>query len=287
MTIEASFVTIDLLNTAYPETLSAFADGEDHMRGIKTAIKGTFPNLTGAVTPTHTVINAALAGTAASTKMGGTGHTTSGTNSAAIGGSTNTTSGINSAVLGGETNTASSSGSGVIAGANCTADGVCALSHGQYATARGVAGAFSGGSSGATSTLGQAQKRELVLFVQTTDATANVVMKSTAAAAGVTNQLTLANNQSAFFDGLLIGHTTGLKTVSYTIRGTIRRGANAAATAVVAACTITKIDDDTAGTGTPTVVADTTNGCLAVRVTGIAATTINWVCWIRAVEVSS
>jgi hypothetical protein len=39
------------------------SQGDDHIRLIKTALKGTFPNLTGAVTPTQTAINQTCVGT--------------------------------------------------------------------------------------------------------------------------------------------------------------------------------------------------------------------------------
>ena len=56
MTIESATYISDL-NTAYPEGGSLKSEGDNHMRLLKTVIKATLPNVTGAVTPTHTELN--------------------------------------------------------------------------------------------------------------------------------------------------------------------------------------------------------------------------------------
>lgn len=70
MGIEASFATINLLNTAWPLGSDTKATIDDHIRGIKTAITGTFTGITGVVTTTHTRLNYL-------TSAGGTTGTTS------------------------------------------------------------------------------------------------------------------------------------------------------------------------------------------------------------------
>ena len=52
-----SFGYIDSLNTANPTSSDPKSEGDDHLRGIKLTLTSTFPNLTGAVTATHTEIN--------------------------------------------------------------------------------------------------------------------------------------------------------------------------------------------------------------------------------------
>jgi hypothetical protein len=70
--------------------------------------------------------------------------------------------------------------------------------------------------------------------------------------------------------------------------GALKRGANAAATAVIAAITPTAIATDTAAaTWVVAVTADTTNGALSVTVTGVAATNISWVCEVATVEATN
>lgn len=53
----ASF--INQLDSANPLGSDPIAAGDDHIRLIKAAIKATFPNITGAVTATHTALNTA------------------------------------------------------------------------------------------------------------------------------------------------------------------------------------------------------------------------------------
>ena len=62
MTIESA-TYINGLNASYPGASDARTEGDDHLRLIKSTVKATFPNVSGAVTPTHTVINNLAAGT--------------------------------------------------------------------------------------------------------------------------------------------------------------------------------------------------------------------------------
>jgi hypothetical protein len=65
----------------------------------------------------------------------------------------------------------------------------------------------------------------------------------------------------------------------------IRRGANAAATAMVAAASVTQVAADAGAAAWALAVdADTTNGCLRLRVTGEASHTINWTASLRATQ---
>lgn len=45
------------LNTSNPSGTDAKSQGDDHLRLIKATVKATFPNISGAVTPTHTELN--------------------------------------------------------------------------------------------------------------------------------------------------------------------------------------------------------------------------------------
>ena len=49
---------IDSLNSSNPTTTDGLSQADDHMRLIKSTIKASFPNVTGAVTLTHTEVNA-------------------------------------------------------------------------------------------------------------------------------------------------------------------------------------------------------------------------------------
>lgn len=48
---------IDSLNSSNPTATDGVSEGDDHLRGIKNVLKTTFPNVSGAVTSTHTELN--------------------------------------------------------------------------------------------------------------------------------------------------------------------------------------------------------------------------------------
>ena len=52
-----SGVYISDLNASNPVASDAKSSGDDHLRLIKSTVKATFPNITGAVTSTHTELN--------------------------------------------------------------------------------------------------------------------------------------------------------------------------------------------------------------------------------------
>lgn len=56
MALETGTYISDLVSTN-PTSSDAKSQGDDHLRFIKSAVKATFPNVTGAVTPTHTELN--------------------------------------------------------------------------------------------------------------------------------------------------------------------------------------------------------------------------------------
>ena len=134
---------------------------------------------------------------------------------------------------------------------------------------------------------GVTQSALLLLARQTTDATATVLASDNNAAA-TTNQVTLPNNSAYFFKGSVIAGVTGAgNTKAWEFRGAIKRGANAAATSIVGSVIKDVIASDVgASTWDITITADTTNGAIAVTVTGAASTTIRWVCKIETTEMT-
>jgi hypothetical protein len=135
--------------------------------------------------------------------------------------------------------------------------------------------------------LGISQSALLLLGRQTTDATATVLTSNTSAA-GTTNQVILPNNSAYSFSGEVIaGVTGGGNAARWTINGAIKRGANAASTTMVGTATVTMSHFDVgAAAWVVAVTADTTNGGIAVTVTGAASTTIRWVCKINTTEMT-
>ena len=86
---------------------------------------------------------------------------------------------------------------------------------------------------------------------------------------------------------MIAGVTAAGDTARWTIDGAIKRGANAASTAMVGTPTVTMTHNDAgAAAWSVAVTADTTNGGIKVEVTGAAATTIRWVCKINTTEMT-
>ena len=223
---------------------------------------------------------------------GGQRNTASGIGSVIAGGGqagANAASGSHAMILGGALNTASSSYSTVLGGLSSTANSVASISMGRQATTRSIDGivAMAASSAPIGSTVGANQSSVLVLAVQTTDATPTA-LRSNTSAAGTTNQVILPNNSAYFFTGEVIsGVTGGGDAKGWTIEGVIKRGANAAATALVGIPTVTSTYADLgAATWDIAVTADTTNGGIRVTFTGQAATTIRTVCQIRTTEMT-
>jgi len=135
--------------------------------------------------------------------------------------------------------------------------------------------------------IGVSQAALLILARDTTDASP-LVLLSTGTVAGTTNQIILPNNSAYYFRGELVaGVTGGGNTKGWYIEGVIKRGANAASTALVGTPTVTSTYADAgASAWAIAVTADTTNGGLRVTFTGQAATTIRTVCQIRTTEMT-
>jgi len=238
---------------------------------------------------------------------GGRQNTASGGDSVISGGKNNATSGLYGTIGGGTNNRAngkygtSSGGYGNLAnvsgatasgGVSNTASGeYSSVPGGRYGTTRSIYGAAAI-ASGRFGTQGDAQRGQYILRGLTTDATAKI-LTSDQAAASTSNQVVLPNNSSYIVRGLINSHRSDVigTSATWSFLGTIRRGANAAATSVVAAITATSIAQD-AGAMMPSpwavaITADTTNGCLKVQFTGAASTTIRTVCLVETVEVTS
>src|SRR5574340_1042978 len=56
MTLETATYISDLVATN-PASGDPKSQGDDHLRLLKSTVKATFPNISGAVTPTHTELN--------------------------------------------------------------------------------------------------------------------------------------------------------------------------------------------------------------------------------------
>jgi hypothetical protein len=217
-------------------------------------------------------------------------NTVSGQRSAVVGGQSNNAGGAYAGILAGTANTASGAYSGVIGGKqNSATSDVSGVFCGSRGTTRSIVGysVFPASEEPIIATNGVSQSALLVLARQTTDATATV-LRSTQFAVSTTNQVILPNNSAYYVKGSIIATVTGGgNTKSWDFIATIKRGANAAATSIVGAVTLNvQAADAGASTWVVAITADTTNGGLAVTVTGQASTTIRWVAKLESTEVT-
>ena len=221
---------------------------------------------------------------------GGNSNTASSNNTAVVGGNSNSASVSNAVIVGGASNQANGVQAVVVGGANNNSDSLnTVVIGGVQGTTRSINGNFvtPASNSPIQNASGRTQAAILLLGRQTTDATATVLASNTSAG-GTANQVILPNNSAYTFQGTCIANVTGGGTTSgWKFEGVIKRGANAASTTLVAAVTPTVIAQDAgASAWVLAVTADTTNGGIAVTVTGAAATTIRWVAKIETTEVT-
>jgi hypothetical protein len=224
------------------------------------------------------------------TCVGGSSNDATGQYSFVGGGNDNTGSGTGSSISGGNTNTASGNYSFIGGGLGNTTNGsFSAIFGGRLGTTRGINSylVFPACSLPIADALGVTQSALLLLARETTDATATV-LASSSSAASTTNQVILPNNSAYHFKGSVIATVTGGgDTASWEFKGAIKRGANAASTAIVGTVIKDVVAYDAgASAWDVTFTADTTNGGLKVEVTGAAATTIRWVAKLETTEVT-
>jgi len=223
--------------------------------------------------------------------LGGVNNTATNTNAVVDGGDGNSASGKQSFVAGGTSNIASNTDTFVGGGLQNLSNATYAtVIGGKYGTNRSITSiaVFPASSNPITASSGVSQSAIFVLGRQTADATATVLIINNSGSASTTNQVIMPNNSAYYFRGECIAGVTGAgDTKGWYIEGVIKRGANAAATSIVGTASVTSLYADTgAATWAVTATADTTNGGLAITVTGAAATTIRWVCQIRTTEMT-
>ena len=215
-------------------------------------------------------------------------NTASGISSVIGGGANNTASQTFSSVLGGASNNASGYISSVCAGSNNIASGAYSTVYGGISnTTRLINGNTVFGGNNVFAATGSSQVAGLVLVKQTTDATP-AVLNSDGGAASTTNQIILPNNAAYHFKGSVIANVTGAANgAAWEISGAIMRGANAASTVLIDTPSVNRVAASSgASAWVVTATADTTNGGLAITVTGAASTTIRWVARLETCEVT-
>ena len=205
---------------------------------------------------------------------------------ACFGGNTNLASGIQASIIGGGLNTASGTNSHIYGGGDCVASNTACVASGSYANA--TIFAQEARSSGRFSSLGDAQASRFVLRSDTTDATPEALTTDNSTA-GTTNQVVLPNNSAYSFSGTIIAReqaSAGSDYAAWEIKGALLRDANAASTVLGNGIKNKLYASAGASAWDVTLTADTTNGGLAITVTGAAATNIRWVSTVNTSEVT-
>lgn len=214
---------------------------------------------------------------------GGTNNTAIGNYSAIAGGSGNAANANYSTVAGGQTNVASGTNASVGGGFGNTASGTYSyIPGGVYASTLGL-DSVGARASGRFTNAGDAQAMCAVLRRSTTDATPGTMTHEGGTggttSASATNQLVLPNNSAMAIKATVIArqNSTG-DTASWDVVFTIKRGSNAASTAIVGTVSAASIAADSgAAAWTIGVTANTTFGCPTFTVTGEASKSIMWV----------
>jgi hypothetical protein len=222
--------------------------------------------------------------------VGGSFNTASAQNSFVGGGSSNTAGGNSSSVLGGSSNTANGQNAAILGGSSSSANAQNSIVvGGAYATTRSIIGntVLSASLNPIQTKTGAQQSAILVLGRQTTDATATVLTSNTSAAA-TTNQVILPDNSAYYFKGSITAGVTGAgNSAMWSFEGGIKRGAGVGTTVLVGTPVLNVVAQDAgASTWVVALTANTTNGGLAVTVTGQASTTIRWVCKVETTEMT-
>ena len=205
------------------------------------------------------------------------------------GGNSCTASGPTSVVAGGHTNTASRSQSTVGGGVVNLASGYrSTIPGGAFADTQDVEGKYAYASGNFSST-GDCQRGSLTVRAATTDST-DTTATSSGGAASTDNQLVLQDNQMMTVRGQVAARRSVAQAdevAAFEFTCVVSRGSGAASTAVVGSPTITSLANTITGLAvTPfTLTSDTTNGGLAVTVTGVAATNIRWLTTLTTSEV--
>jgi hypothetical protein len=222
--------------------------------------------------------NTASSGSA--TVAGGDGNTASNFYATVAGGYENTASGIDSTVGGGQINTASGAQSTVAGGESNTASGSYATVAGGQQGLANLRGMFSH-ASGQFAAQGDAQYSRMILRRQTTDATPTV-LHADGGTGNAETRITIPNNTGyQFFAQVMARDTSGTNSAWWTIRGGIIKDTTVGSTTLIGTNIIETSSTPGAATWIVTATADTTNGALAITVTGALGVTIRWVATIH------
>lgn len=214
--------------------------------------------------------------------LSGEGVTVSGEYSAAAGSSNNVSGNYSMAT--GQSNVVSTSGYAAAVGgrSNTLTKGYSVALGGIDSKDRSVGSVVQGFGS-FTGTDGEAQLATMGCRGTTTDATATVITIVGATLGAASDLIALDNYQRSCLDIMVVG-TDGTDEAYFWVKAAVKRGADAPSTAIVG--TPAKTSEKSAGAAAwdVEVIANTTYGAAAIRVTGEAAKTIRWSASVTALE---
>lgn len=211
----------------------------------------------------------------------GQNNTASGAQSVALGVG-NTSSGARTFAYG-NANTVSATDAFAIGNTN-TVSGVASGALGNFGTTNGIQGQLVLGHN--STVLGRFQTGFTGLYQTTTGATATRATADGTTTGTAANQLTLRNNSVFKVEGRVVAYDlTTLDAKEWNFSTLIKRGANAATTALVGTPSVTSAFADTnAAAWTIAVSADTATGSLALTVTGAGTNQIRWFAEVSSFE---
>lgn len=168
-------------------------------------------------------------------------------------------------------------------GEDAQASAIYSFAFGKQASAR-IIGKFVYGNGGVGQGICQAGLLNLIAI--TTNATPTIATSDSNAASS-SNQIILPNDSTYSFSILVVARRTDVdnESAGYKFEGVIDRNATAASTAIVGTVSKTILAEDTTAWDV-NVSADTTNGGLAITVTGEVGKTIRWVATAWTSEVT-
>lgn len=168
--------------------------------------------------------------------------------------------------------------------AQATQEGAIAI--GSFAKSAVIGKVAIGGFS--PNNIGDSQAGVVNLYSDTGGATPEALTTNNSAA-GTTNQVILPNNSAYSFSGTIIARqqaSAGSEYASWEIKGALLRDGSAATTVLGNGIKNKLYASAGASAWDVSLTADTTNGGLAITVTGAAATNIRWVATVNTSEVT-
>jgi hypothetical protein len=225
---------------------------------------------------------------------GGESNTASASYATVAGGVINTASSSYATISGGLANTAFGTWTGTVAGGSNNVANSGTIGGGNNNTVSGNFSIISGGryglanqygmfshASGQFAATGDAQYSRMILRRQTTDATPSI-LTADGGAGSTSTRVILANNTGyQFLVQVMARDTSGTDSAWWTIRGGIIKDTSVGSTTLIGTNIIETSSTPGAATWIVTATADTTNGALAITVTGALGVTIRWVATIH------